>query len=53
MRRVKGQNGEMLYTSLGLLSYKYWIEKQDTKEKRIFINATEGGAYIEGMNISS
>jgi len=49
MRRVKGQNGEMLYTSLGLLSYKYWIENRIQKEKRIFINATEGGAYIEGM----
>ncbi len=49
MRRVKGQNGEMLYTSLGLLSYKYWIENRILNEQRIFINATEGGAYIEGM----
>lgn len=49
MRRVKGQNGEVLYTSLGLLSYKYWIENRIQKEQRVFINATEGGAYIEGM----
>lgn len=39
----------MLYTSLGLLSYKYWIENRILNEQRIFINATEGGAYIEGM----
>ncbi|HHV28935.1 MAG TPA: motility associated factor glycosyltransferase family protein [Clostridium sp.] len=49
MRRVKGQNGEILYTSFGYLSYKYWIENRIEKEQRIFINATEGGAYIEGM----
>jgi len=49
MRRVKGQNGEILYTSLGYLSYKYWIENRIENEQRVFLNATEGGAYIEGM----
>jgi hypothetical protein len=49
MRRVKGQDGKILYTSLGLLSYKYWIENRIEKENITFINATEGGAYINGM----
>lgn len=49
MRKVMGQNGEILNTSLGLLSYKYWIENRIEKENRLFINATEGGAYINGM----
>ncbi|OPZ85432.1 MAG: hypothetical protein BWY74_03917 [Firmicutes bacterium ADurb.Bin419] len=49
MRRVRGQNGEMLYTTLGLLSYKYWIEKRIEKENRLVINASEGGAIINGM----
>lgn len=49
MRRVMGQNGEMLFTTLGLLSYKYWIEKRIEKENRLFINASEGGAFIDGM----
>ncbi len=49
MRRVMGQNGEMLFTTLGLLSYKYWIEKRIEKENRQFINASEGGAIINGM----
>ncbi|AEV70523.1 motility associated factor glycosyltransferase family protein [Acetivibrio clariflavus] len=49
MRKVVGQNGEILYTTLGLLSYKYWIERRIEKENRVFINATEGGALIEGM----
>jgi hypothetical protein len=49
MRRVTGQNGEMLYTTLGLLCYKYWIENRIENENRLFINATEGGAFIKGM----
>jgi len=49
MRRVIGQKGEILYTTLGLLSYKYWIENRIEKENRLFINATEGGALIKGM----
>lgn len=49
MRKVVGQNGEVLNTSLGFLSFKYWIENRIEKEKTTFINATEGGAYINGM----
>lgn len=49
MRTVKGASGELLYTTLGLLSYKRWIENRIEDEKdKIFINATEGGAYIKG-----
>lgn len=49
MRKVKGQNGELLDTTLGLLSFKRWIENKikDTVDVE-FINATEGGALIEG-----
>lgn len=49
LRQVQGQNGEMLWTNIGLLGYKYWIEERIQREKSItFINATEGGAYIDG-----
>lgn len=49
MRKVKGHNGEWLSTTLGLLSYKHWIENKIQEHPDIrFINATEGGAYIEG-----
>ncbi|HOQ17418.1 MAG TPA: DUF115 domain-containing protein [Defluviitaleaceae bacterium] len=48
-RKVKGQNGEFLDTTLGLLSFKHWIENKIRDNPRVeFINATEGGAYIEG-----
>ena len=49
MRTVKSANGETLYTTLGLLSFKRWIENriQDEPDKK-FINATEGGAFIKG-----
>lgn len=51
MRTVKGASGEMLYTTLGLLSYKRWIENRIEEEKDItFINATEGGAFIKGAD---
>ncbi|WP_081943575.1 motility associated factor glycosyltransferase family protein [Caloranaerobacter azorensis] len=49
MRKIRGQNGEILDTTLGLLSFKYWIENKIKDNPHIeFINATEGGAYIEG-----
>ncbi|GED14544.1 motility associated factor glycosyltransferase family protein [Aneurinibacillus migulanus] len=49
MKQVRGQNGETLWTNIGLLSYKYWIEERIQREPNVtFINATEGGAYIEG-----
>lgn len=49
MKMVRGINGEYLYTTAGLLSFKHWIEakiKQHPEKK--FYNCTEGGAYIEG-----
>ncbi|WCN38140.1 motility associated factor glycosyltransferase family protein [Aneurinibacillus uraniidurans] len=49
MRKVKGQNGEWLYTRMGLLSFKHWIENKISDHPSLtFINATEGGALIEG-----
>ena len=47
-RKVKGQNGEFLDTTLGLLSFKHWIENKIRDNLVEFINATEGRAYIEG-----
>lgn len=49
MRKVKGQDGELLNTTLGLLSYKRWIENRIRDEADVvFINSTEGGAFIKG-----
>lgn len=48
-RKVKGQNDMVLDTTLFLLSFKNWIENKIKKYPNIrFINATEGGAIIEG-----
>ncbi|WP_099190208.1 motility associated factor glycosyltransferase family protein [Tepidibacter mesophilus] len=49
MRKVKGQNGEILNTTLGLLSFKYWIENKIKDTLNVdFINCTEEGAFIDG-----
>ncbi|OEF97714.1 hypothetical protein BHF68_14035 [Desulfuribacillus alkaliarsenatis] len=54
MRRIEGQNGEVLNTTLGLLSFKYWIENKIKANPSIsFYNATEGGAIIEGAKHST
>ena len=46
---VKGQNGELLETFEFFMYAKNWIEIQISMNKGIkFINATEGGANIEG-----
>lgn len=46
---VKGQNGELLETFEFFMYAKNWIEMLISKDKDIkFINATEGGANIEG-----
>lgn len=47
---VKGQNGEMLRTFYNFVLYKEWYEGtlEKYKDKLTCINATEGGAYIEG-----
>lgn len=50
MRTVKGINGEVLPTTLGMLSFKRWIENRIVKEKETtFINASEGGVFLEGF----
>jgi hypothetical protein len=47
MRTVKGQNGEILYTCLAFLGFKYWIENKIKEHPEItFINATEGGVWL-------
>jgi hypothetical protein len=49
MRKVEGQNGKMLDTTLGLISFKYWIENKIKDNRNIeFINCSEGGAIIDG-----
>lgn len=49
MRKIVGQKGEVLDTTLGLLSFKYWIENKIIDTPSInFINGTEGGVYIKG-----
>jgi hypothetical protein len=49
MRKVKGQDGSILYTSWGMLTFKQWIEEKISKTSGVeFINATEGGAFIKG-----
>lgn len=48
-KQVKDAEGNYVPTTDSLLSYKYWIEKKIRMNKQIrFINATEGGAFIEG-----
>lgn len=49
LRPITGINGKTIYTSKNLYMYLKWIEKRISEEKHItFINATEGGARIEG-----
>lgn len=46
---VKGQNGEMLQTYENFMIYKEQFEKKiENNSELTFINATEGGALIEG-----
>ena len=50
MRRVKGWNNEDVYTTLGMVSFNRWIRSRVRNEGgTTVINATEGGAYIEGL----
>lgn len=49
---VRGFYGDEVATSASFSMYKQWIENRIVKEDAIgipFYNATEGGAYIEGM----
>lgn len=52
--QVRDWNGNPVQTSAALDMYRRWIEKRvETAQKETpeveFINATEGGAYIQGM----
>lgn len=52
LRQVKDINGNMIGTSKNLDIYRKWIERRISGVKGIeFIDATEGGAKIEGMKI--
>lgn len=54
LRRVKGWFGEDVPTTLGMISFNKWIQSRVRMEKsNVFINATEGGALIEGFLHSS
>jgi len=49
MRTTEGIKGETLYTTLGLLSFKKWMENKISDNPQIkFINASTGGAKIKG-----
>ena len=50
MRKVPGWNNTEVSTTLGMLSFKRWIQSRIRNEHNItFINSTEGGALIEGF----
>jgi hypothetical protein len=52
LRPIKSINGETVYTTKNLYIYLKWIEKRISMENNItFIDATEGGAYIQGTEI--
>ncbi len=50
--QVSAQDGGMIYTTQAMQMYIEWIEdylSRHEKDGTIFINATEGGARIRGM----
>lgn len=52
LRQVEDIHGNLIYTSKSLDIYRHWIENRIRDVKDIeFIDATEGGAKIEGMKI--
>lgn len=52
LRQVEDINGNLVYTSVSLESFRIWIENRIRGVEGIeFIDATEGGAKIEGMQI--
>lgn len=51
---VQGINGETLKTNYGLYVFLVWFQNQiKVDQTRTFIDATEGGAYIEGTVIQT
>jgi hypothetical protein len=52
LRQVEDINGNLVGTAKNLNIYRKWIEKRIQNVKGIeFINATEGGAKIQGMKV--
>jgi hypothetical protein len=52
LRQVPDIHGNKIFTSKSLDIYRQWIENRIRNEKGIeFIDATEGGARIEGMKL--
>jgi hypothetical protein len=52
LRQIEDINGNMIYTSKSLDMYRKWIENRIRGVEGIeFIDASEGGARIEGMKI--
>lgn len=52
LRQVEDINGNLVYTSVSLDSFRVWIENRIRGVQGIeFIDATEGGAKINGMKI--
>ena len=52
--QVRDWDGNMVQTSVALDMYRKWIEQRVTRANKELpdvelINATEGGAYIQGM----
>lgn len=54
LRRIKAIDGSDVMTNKSLDMYRQWIENRIAREKNSgiqFIDATEGGAFINGMRI--
>jgi hypothetical protein len=52
LRQIEDINGNLIYTSRNLDMYRQWIENRIRGVEKIeFIDATEGGARINGMKI--
>lgn len=50
MRFVKGWDGQEIPATLGMISFNKWIQNRAREEQNTtFINATEGGARIDGF----
>ncbi|MGL6174140.1 MAG: motility associated factor glycosyltransferase family protein [Cellulosilyticaceae bacterium] len=54
IRYVEGIDGQQIATDITLLLFLRWIEQfiKDTKNQVNYINCTEGGAHIQGTQVS-
>lgn len=48
IRTIKSYDGGIVSSDAGLISFLTWIQKFIKEHPRNYINATEGGAFIEG-----